>query len=66
MIPDADIRRAALLMTRCFRREADSQAETCADDLAASDADEASMWRRIAAAVEQLPAGTPGEGEAVH
>ena len=65
MIPDADIWRAALL-TRCFRRDAAEQAAACAEDLAASDADEASMWRRIAAAAERLQAATPGEGEAVH
>ena len=35
MIPDADIWCAALLMTRCFRREAADQAAACADDLLA-------------------------------
>ena len=59
MIPDADIWRAALLMTRCFRREAADQAAACAEDLAASDADEASMWRRIAAAAARLQAKAP-------
>ena len=43
MISDIDIWRAALLMTRCFRRDAADQAAACAEDLAASDADEASM-----------------------
>ncbi len=66
MISDADIWRAALLMTRCFRRDAADQAAACAEDLAASDAGEASMWRRIAAAAAQLQAAVPGEGEAVH
>ena len=34
MIPDADIWRAALLMTQCFRRDAANQAAACAEDLA--------------------------------
>ncbi len=66
MISDIDIWRAALLMTRCFRREAADQAAACAEDLAASDAGEASMWRRIAAAAERLQAVRPAEGEGVH
>ncbi len=66
MISDADIWRAALLMTRCFHRDAADQAAACADDLAASDASEAAMWRRIAAAIARLQAPAPREGEAVH
>lgn len=64
MIPEIDVWHAALRMTQCFRRDAADQAAACAEDLAASDAREASMWRRIAAATERLRA--PGEAEAVH
>jgi len=65
LIPDADIWRAAMLITRYFRRGAADQIAACADDLAASDAREASMWRRIAVAVERLQATKPSEGESV-
>jgi len=66
LIPDADIWRAALLIIRCFRRDAVDQAAACAEDLVASDADGAAMWRRIMVAIERLQAERSGVGEAVH
>jgi hypothetical protein len=67
MIPDIDIWRAAELMTQCFRRDAAAQAATCADELrAAGEVEGSAMWKRIAAAVEQLQASTPAAGEVTH
>ena len=64
MIPDADIWRAALLMTRCFRRDAADQAAAYADELAVTSTRR--RCGRIAAATERLQAQKPAEGEPVH
>jgi hypothetical protein len=67
MIPDIDIWRAAVLMTKCFRRGAASEAARCAAELqAAGEVDGSAMWKRIEAAIGRLQAAAPAVGEATH
>ena len=67
MIPDLDIWRAAQLMVKRYGDDAAIQAASRADDLLAEgDLDEASIWRAILRAVEELQRQKPLKGERIN
>jgi hypothetical protein len=60
VIPEIDIWRAAQLMLKRYGEKALEESAARADELAlAGDADGATTWRRIMAAVTQLASKTP-------
>jgi hypothetical protein len=67
MIPDRDVRAAALLMVKRYKEDAMLEAAKRADQLLdESDMAGAETWHRILNAIEQLQAKAPAEGEKVH
>jgi hypothetical protein len=67
MIPDRDVRAAALLMVKRYKEDAMLEAAKRADQLLdESDMAGAETWHRILNAIERLQAKAPAEGEKVH